>query len=216
MITFFLHAQILHPGHYKPEIRLRCTRASKTSQESMTLSMTFDRPNIPLTYTSGLLGGLILILQNAPKNTPLLICTSADYLLRMLVTEREKYENDLLNPLFPLIKSTIALLNERVAHTQFSKVSENPAKLLEGEPVQEVEINTEIDLMFESPGMLLSRGSQRIFTKIIRSMCLAPHRKSTFINLDRIRCSVEEISGYTPSDTMIWTSIRSSSIQRLS
>ncbi|KAJ6562962.1 hypothetical protein B0H10DRAFT_1844181 [Mycena sp. CBHHK59/15] len=70
--------------------------------------------------------------------------------------------------------------------------------------------------MFESPGMLLSRGSQRVFTKIICSLHSTPHWKSMFVNLDRIRCTVEEISSYTPSDAMIWRSICSSSIQRLS
>jgi hypothetical protein len=69
--------------------------------------------------------------------------------------------------------------------------------------------------MFECPGIPLSRGSQRIFTKIIRKLHPRSMRKSTFVNLDRIRCSVQEISKYTPSDEMIWKSIRSVTLQRL-
>ncbi|KAJ7763800.1 hypothetical protein B0H16DRAFT_1661741 [Mycena metata] len=42
-----------------------------------------------------------------------------------------------------------------------------------------------------------------------------PHRKSTFINLDRTRCAIQEISGYTPTDATIWKSIRSTNLQRL-
>ncbi|KAJ6609807.1 hypothetical protein B0H10DRAFT_1633248, partial [Mycena sp. CBHHK59/15] len=52
--------------------------------------------------------------------------------------------------------------------------------------------------------------------KIIRSLHPTPHQKSMFVNLDRIRSTVEEISSYTPFDAMIWRLIRFSSIQRLS
>ncbi|KAJ7243831.1 hypothetical protein B0H12DRAFT_1022826 [Mycena haematopus] len=69
--------------------------------------------------------------------------------------------------------------------------------------------------MFELSGIPLAGGSQRLFTKIIRKLESRPKRKSTFINLDRIRCSIEEVSNYTPSDKMIWKSIRSNTLQRL-
>ncbi|KAJ7114990.1 hypothetical protein C8R44DRAFT_582158, partial [Mycena epipterygia] len=64
-------------------------------------------------------------------------------------------------------------------------------------------------------GMLLSHGSQRFFTKIIRRLRPRTQRKYTFTNLDRIRCSVQEISNYTPTDENIWKSIRSVTLQRL-
>jgi hypothetical protein len=76
-------------------------------------------------------------------------------------------------------------------------------------------VDTEIDLMFECPGVLLSHGSQRYFTKVIKRLQPKPQRKSTFINLDRIRCSVQEISKYTPSDETIWRSIWATTFQRL-
>ncbi|KAJ7228077.1 hypothetical protein C8J57DRAFT_1092762 [Mycena rebaudengoi] len=70
--------------------------------------------------------------------------------------------------------------------------------------------------MFECPGILLSHGSQRSFTKIIRDLRPQPRHKSTFISLDRIRCSIQEVSNFVPSDAMIWTSVRSITMQQLS
>ncbi|KAJ6471248.1 hypothetical protein C8R47DRAFT_988299 [Mycena vitilis] len=69
--------------------------------------------------------------------------------------------------------------------------------------------------MFDCPGILIATGSQRTWTKVIKSTYPKPFRKSTFINLDRIRCSVQEISDYTPTNEMIWSSIRSTNLRRL-
>ncbi|KAJ7778039.1 hypothetical protein DFH07DRAFT_730956 [Mycena maculata] len=69
--------------------------------------------------------------------------------------------------------------------------------------------------MFSCPGILISQGSQRVFTKIIKGRRSKPFRKITFINLDRIRCSVQEVSDYIPTDEMIWKSIRSTNLRRL-
>jgi hypothetical protein len=100
-----------------------------------------------------------------------------------------------------------AALNERVARIQLKKVSLNKAKFLTSEQIRSIEIDTEIDLSFECPGVPLSQGSQRFFYKVIQKLRPRPHRKATFINLDRIRCAVAEFSKYTPSDEMIWKSI---------
>jgi hypothetical protein len=85
----------------------------------------------------------MLILQDNQQNTPLLICASSAFLLQVLVKERNKYENDMLDPNFRLLKAT------------FKKVAENLAKISSDEPIQTVEIDPETDLMFESPGMVL-------------------------------------------------------------
>ncbi|KAJ6587581.1 hypothetical protein DFH09DRAFT_909629 [Mycena vulgaris] len=69
--------------------------------------------------------------------------------------------------------------------------------------------------MFANPGILLHQGSQRMFTKIIRSLKNKPTRKSATYNLDRIRCCIDETFGYQPTDGTIWTSIRSNNIHRL-
>jgi hypothetical protein len=177
--------------------------------------LTFDRPEIPLTFSSALLGGLLHVLQTTQRNVPLLVCCSSDVLSRVLVHDRLKSENNLLDPNFHLLKSVLAMLNERVARIHFRKVTDNRAKALRGDRPRTVEIDTEIDLMFESPGMLLSHGSQRFFTKIIRKLRPRIQRKSTFVNLDRVRCSIQEISNYTPTDQKIWRSIRSTTFQRL-
>jgi hypothetical protein len=121
----------------------------------------------------------------------------SDFLSRALVKERQKFENDLLDPKFRLLRAVFAALNERVARIQFKIVSVNPAKHLTNILSETIEIDTEVDLMFECPGILLSQGSQRFFTKIIRKSRPRPQRQSTFVNLDRIRCSVQEISNYT-------------------
>ncbi|KAJ7642518.1 hypothetical protein B0H17DRAFT_960125 [Mycena rosella] len=62
---------------------------------------------------------------------------------------------------------------------------------------------------------MTSGGTERLFTKIIKSLRDKPTRKSTASNLDRIRCCIEETFGYQPTDSAIWTSIRSNNIHRL-
>ncbi|KAJ6593712.1 hypothetical protein B0H19DRAFT_921444 [Mycena capillaripes] len=69
--------------------------------------------------------------------------------------------------------------------------------------------------MFNCPGIPLYGGSQRLFTKIITSLTLIPHCKSTFVNLEQICCTVEEFSNITPIDEKIWKGIRSTTFQRL-
>ncbi|KAJ7772665.1 hypothetical protein DFH07DRAFT_733919 [Mycena maculata] len=70
--------------------------------------------------------------------------------------------------------------------------------------------------MFTNPGILLKEGNQHLFTKIIKSMRDKPMRKSTFSNLDRIRCSIAEVFEYKPTDSAIWISLRSNNISRQS
>jgi hypothetical protein len=135
--------------------------------------------------------------------------------VRTLVKERGRYEDDMLNVNFRLSRAALAARNEHAARIQFKEVLVNPAKWVKNLPAVPVEIDTEIDLMFQCPGIPLCMGSQRKFTKLIRSLKPLPQRKQTLINLDRIRCAVQEISDCTPTDAMIWTSIRSGTLQRL-
>ncbi|KAJ6506684.1 hypothetical protein C8R45DRAFT_1050932 [Mycena sanguinolenta] len=58
--------------------------------------------------------------------------------------------------------------------------------------------------MFNCPGVLLKNGTQRYFTKAINALKPHPHRKSTEINLDRIRCSIKEVSNYTEDTQLLW------------
>ena len=117
--------------------------------------------------------------------------------------------------MFRLLRAVFARLNERTARIQFKKVSDNHARSLENDHTGTSKVDTEVDLMFECPGILLLQGSQKFFTKVIRKLQSKPQRQSTVISLDRIRCSVQELSKYTPSDETIWKSIRSVTTQRL-
>jgi hypothetical protein len=85
------------------------------------------------------------------------------------------------------------------------KVTNNPATFEPFQQASVIEMDTEIDVMFECPGILLSQGSQHLFSKIIQSLKPKPHRKVAFTNLDQIRCSIAEVSKYTPSDKAIWS-----------
>lgn len=170
LMAIFLHAKIKHSSDFKPIVKVMIKTESEDFHDSETLSLTFDRPEIPRTFPSALLGGLLIILQNTQKNIPLLICSSSDFLPRALVKERQTFENKILNPAFHLLKAVIARLNERVACIQFKKVTINHAKFLLNTHTRTDEIDTEIDLMFECPGILLSHGSQRLFNKIIRNL----------------------------------------------
>jgi hypothetical protein len=62
------------------------------------VSLTFNRPEIALTFQSALLGGLLIVLQNTLRNVPLLICSSSGFFAQTLVLERHKSENNLLDP----------------------------------------------------------------------------------------------------------------------
>lgn len=153
--------------------------------------------------------------RHAPAKAPAHPRPWARFPARALVKNRPKFEDSILDPKFRLLRSVFAMLNERVARIQFKKVSNNRAKFLTSGHIRAVQIESEIDRMFECLGVLLSQGSQRFFTRVIRMLRPKPHRKSTFINLDQIPCSVQEISKYTPSDETIWRSIRSVTLQRL-
>jgi len=78
-----------------------------------------------------------------------------------------------------------------------------------------ITLDTDIDFMFTTPGILLKEGNQRLFNKVIISLRDKPTRKSAAINLDRIRCCIGDDFGYQPTDSTIWTSIRSRNIHRL-
>jgi hypothetical protein len=214
-ITAFIHIKVLQAGQHDPKILTRFKLLSEKSRKDETVYLTFDDPTIRRNFRSGILGATLALLQKIPKNIPLLICCSSDFLLKTLIKDRRKSENHMLDPCFPLLKAVFAALNERVARTQFKQMT-NPFPVTLGpEKCPPLEVDTEIDSTFNCPGMLISQGSQRIFTKIIKSWKTAPLRKATFINLDRIRCSVNEISGWTPTDETIWKSIRSTNLRRL-
>jgi hypothetical protein len=155
IMTVFLHAQIVRPGQYDSYIRVTVKTETDFNVESETLFLTFDRPEMPLIFSSALLGGLLVVLQNTQKNVPLLVCSSSDFLSRVLVKDRPRFENDFLDH---LLRAVLAALNQRVARIYFKKVSNNHAQILPNINTRVVEVDTEIDIMLECPGILLSKG----------------------------------------------------------
>jgi hypothetical protein len=55
---------------------------------------------------------------------------------------------DMLNPCFELLQAVLAASNEHSARIQLRKVESNPAKYTLSTTKVDVEIDTEIDLMF--------------------------------------------------------------------
>jgi hypothetical protein len=124
-MTVFIHARVLRAGEFEPLLEVMIKTVTDNTQQNETLSVTFDRPEIPLTFSLALLGGLLFALQNTQRNVPLLIFSSSEILARTLVKERPKFENDMVRPNFILLKAVFAALNERVACIQFKKVTDN-------------------------------------------------------------------------------------------
>ncbi|KAJ7713867.1 hypothetical protein B0H16DRAFT_1478347 [Mycena metata] len=172
------------------------------------LNLTVNSVAPPSSFTAALLVGLLWVLQNSNPNTELVICTSTDYLTKAFVVNRSFHENDMLDANFGLGRAVLGALNERCGRVRFKKVLQNPALTLKSQAAQTALLDTDIDMMFNCPVILISNGTQRLFTKIINSLKPSPCRKTTEINLDRIRCCVQEASGYLPTDKAIWTSIR--------
>ncbi|KAJ6540516.1 hypothetical protein B0H19DRAFT_959323 [Mycena capillaripes] len=50
---------------------------------------------------------------------------------------------------------------------------------------------------------------------LINSLTLIPHRKSTFVNLERIRSTVQEFANISLTDEMVWKDTRSTTFQLL-
>ncbi|KAK6984955.1 hypothetical protein R3P38DRAFT_2806009 [Favolaschia claudopus] len=178
--------------------------------EPVTISLN-SKPSLP----TALLGGLLYALQNSSHSTPATIVCPSPLLRSIFVTDRKEYENNPLNPNFRLIKSILAQLLERSAPTQFKVDKLSISTASRSAIALDVSLEIEPDLMFNLPGILLSMGSQRSFTKLIVMWKRKPIRKMTVSNLDRVRCSVSDEFNFCPSDKIIWNSLRSTDISRL-
>ncbi|KAK7013690.1 hypothetical protein R3P38DRAFT_2545700 [Favolaschia claudopus] len=126
-------------------------------------------------------------------------------------------ENNLLDTNFRLIQCVIATLRERSAKTHFRRVKYNRAPLIQALPAMATMLDIQPDIMFSMPGISLSQGNQRLFTKIILLINSISRRrcKSTTANLDRVRCCIADEFSFAPSDATIWRSIRSTDISRV-
>ncbi|EJD37978.1 hypothetical protein AURDEDRAFT_21821, partial [Auricularia subglabra TFB-10046 SS5] len=63
-------------------------------------------------------------------------------------------------------------------------------------------------------GRKLSRMTQNDALRAIRKMAKIPPRRSTFININRARCSVAEINNRWPTQQEVWISLRSRDIYK--
>jgi hypothetical protein len=91
LMIVFLNAHITRPGKHNPGLRVMIRTETDLVVETETLSLTFDRAEIPSTFWSALLGGLLVVLQNTQRNVPLLVCSSSDFLSRALVKDRSRF-----------------------------------------------------------------------------------------------------------------------------
>jgi hypothetical protein len=80
LMIVFLNAHITRPGKHNPGLRVMIRTETDLVVETETLSLTFDRAEIPSTFSSALLGGLLVVLQNTQRNVQLLVCSSSDFL----------------------------------------------------------------------------------------------------------------------------------------
>ncbi|KAK7041280.1 hypothetical protein R3P38DRAFT_2512287 [Favolaschia claudopus] len=191
---------------------------SKTSTSTFLdecLHLSFLDLDVEPSFQAALLGGLLYALQNAPLSVAATILCPSSFLGSVFVTNRTVYENNALHPNFSIIKSIIALLQERSARTYFKVETFQGSCKANSSDCLSVSLDTQPDLMFTSPGILLNTGSQRLFTKIIVTLKRRSSRKSTLSNLDRARHCVNDEFDYYPSDTTIWKSLRSTDINRL-
>jgi hypothetical protein len=62
LMSVFLHAHVLRAGEFEPLLEVMIKTVTENIQQNERLSVTFDRPEIPLTFSSGLLGGLLYAL----------------------------------------------------------------------------------------------------------------------------------------------------------
>jgi hypothetical protein len=60
LMTIFLQARVIHAGEFEPIIQTAITTETNMAHNSEFISLTFDRPEIPMNFTSALLGGLLL------------------------------------------------------------------------------------------------------------------------------------------------------------
>jgi len=206
----FIDVKILNPGQYEPTIivALRLGKEGALNPNER-FELTFSDDTIPRNFKTAWLGALLLALQKTEIYSPLIICTRTPLLAQLLITKRLDAENDMANPAFSLLNAAIAQLNEWTQKVQFKHILHNLASVNSDSPLHESEIDTTPDIMFYNPGILLRTGTQRLFSRILKMKYTSPYRKSSFVNVERVRDTISEVANHTPSNAAIWKAIRS-------
>lgn len=128
----------------------------------------------PASFSEALFVCLLWVLENTDSNSEILLCSSTEYLTNIFVTERTFHETNMLNVNFNLLKAVFAALNERCGRIRFKKIAHNPAAVLKTQPAEAVLLDTEIDVIFNCPGVLILTGTRQYFTKVIKRLKGSP------------------------------------------
>jgi hypothetical protein len=128
-LDVYLHAKIKYPGEARAEMNLMLlVRQDNETKMNVSLLLSFSNEDIYPSFNSAILGGLLHIAQEVPKDIPLTVHCSSNLLGNVLVTNRVRCEGDPLDPLYPLIKSVISALQERTGRVFFQKGRPQPCK----------------------------------------------------------------------------------------
>ncbi|KAJ6521679.1 hypothetical protein DFH09DRAFT_1097664 [Mycena vulgaris] len=187
MYDVYIHTKIKYPGQVDPEMHVTLLIDTKVETDvatKLSLLLTFTDTKIQPSFSTAILGGLLYIARELPQDIPLNIKCSSSFLSKALVTDRIQTENNPLDSNYDVIKSVVSTLQERSGRTCFQKVETNLAAELFTLTPTPISLDIQPDLMFTNPGILLQHGSQRMFTKIIRSMRDSPTRKAATYNLE--------------------------------
>lgn len=170
-VDVYLHAKVNNPGQMSVEMQVMQLVQSKDNVMLRdTFLLSFPEQRMYASFNTTMLGGMLHIVCKLPKNIPLTVHTSSSFLGKVLVTNRVGMENNPLLPNYHLITCVISALQERSGRVHIKKVDINPAATLGILNLTPTAIDTQPDLMFCSPGILLERGSQHMFMDIIKSL----------------------------------------------
>ncbi|KIJ59330.1 hypothetical protein HYDPIDRAFT_100879, partial [Hydnomerulius pinastri MD-312] len=124
-----------------------------------------------------------------------------------------------------IMKSLVAELRQRSAPTYVSKWNSNTPRddRTQSEALAKTgttknhtdKLDMSIKEEFNTYGLILEHGTQRLFYRGIQQSKKSPRKKrSTRMNLSMSTYAIHEINGATPTDSQIWKSIRDRDIPR--
>jgi ribonuclease HI len=182
---------------------------------------TFKTPDNLASPEAGEWAAILEAAKTTPKHRKLELLINTPRLIKEMTTNLPRLEKSgwIQTPNSQLIKAVIAELRERCATTSIktwgkhlNKQDEANIKSLIRQNENEIRtynIPLSINPHFETSGIVMSQGSQRLFYKGIREVN-SQHRKrrQTRIALAITHHATREISLGTPTEAQIWRSIR--------
>jgi ribonuclease HI len=173
----------------------------------------------------GELAAVVATLEKLPNYTPLMIKTDSRYVIDGLTKHLKEWEDQgwigIKNKEW--FKRAAYLLRRRTAQTRFKWVKGHNGELgnersdhlaKEGANKEnEDEISLDIPAHFDLQGAKLSALTQATAYKGIRESQIIPERKTTNLNLEKVRDNLEEQTGTPETNEAIWKIIRKSPIK---